>query len=45
MGIKGLQDRMIPSVYGVGYLGGNLELKTCCNGKKCPIYDVWFRMM
>ena len=45
MGVKSLKDRMIPSVYGVGYLGGNFELKTYCNGKKCPIYDVWFRMM
>ena len=44
MNIKGLQDRMIPSVYGVGYMGNNPELKSSCNGKKCPIYDRWLRM-
>ena len=38
MGVKSLQDRMIPSVYGIGYLGGNLELKTSYNGKKCNMY-------
>ena len=40
-----LRDRTMPSVYGVGYMGNNLELKSSCNGKKCPIYDMWFRMM
>ena len=45
MGVKSLQDRMIPSVYGVGYLGGNLELKTTYNGKKCNIYTQWKNMI
>ena len=45
MGIKGLQDRMKPSVYGVGYLGGNLELKSTYNGKKCNIYVQWKNMI
>ena len=45
MGHKGLEARMKPSVYGVGYLGGNLELKTSYNGKKCPIYNAWLRML
>ena len=45
MNVKGLEARMKPSVYGVGYLGGNLELKASYNGKKCPIYDRWFRML
>ncbi len=45
MGIKGLQDRMKPSVYGVGYLGGNLELKSTYNGKKCNIYTQWKNMI
>ena len=40
-----LRDRTIPSVYGVGYMGNNPELKSSCNGKKCPIYDRWFRML
>ena len=45
MNIKGLEARMKPSVYGIGYLGGNLELKTSYNGKKCPIYHTWLRML
>ena len=45
MGIKGLQDRMKPSVYGVGYLGSNLELKSTYNGKKCNIYTQWKNMI
>ena len=45
MGYKSLEVRMKPSVYGVGYLGGNLELKTSYNGKKCPIYNRWFSML
>ena len=40
-----LRDRTIPSVYGVGYMGNNPELKSIYNGKKCPIYETWFRMM
>ena len=40
-----LRDRTIPSVYGVGYMGDNPELKSSCNGKKCPIYDRWLRML
>ena len=45
MGVKSLQDRTIPSVYGVGYLGCNLELKTTYNGKKCNIYTQWKNMI
>ena len=45
MGNRVLRDRTIPNVYGVGYMGNNFELKSSCNGKKCPIYDTWFRMM
>ena len=45
MGVKSLQDRMIPSVYGIGYLGGNLELKTTYNSKKCNIYTQWKNMI
>ena len=45
MGVKSLQDRMKPSVCGVGYLGGNLELKTSCNGKRCNIYYRWKSMI
>ena len=45
MGVKSLQDRMVPSVYGVGYLGCNLELKTTYNGKKCNIYTQWKNMI
>ena len=41
MGVKSLQDRMKPSVYGVGYLGSNLELKTSYNGKLCKIHNLW----
>ncbi len=44
MNVKGLEARMKPSVCGVGYLGGNLELKASYNGKKCPIYYAWVRM-
>ena len=44
MGYKSLKVRMKPSVYGVGYLGCNLELKASYNGKKCPIYYAWVRM-
>ena len=44
MNIKSLEARMKPSVYGVGYLGCNLELKASYNGKKCPIYYAWVRM-
>ena len=44
MAIKSLEARMKPSVCGIGYLGGNLELKTSYNGKKCPIYYAWVRM-
>ena len=40
-----LRDRMIPSVYGVGCMGNNPELKSGCNGKNCPIYDMWYRMI
>ena len=45
MGYKGLKARMKPTVYGVGCLGSNLELKTSYNGKKCPIYNRWFSML
>ena len=45
MGVKSLEARMIPSVYGIGYLGGNFELKTSYNGKKCPIYTQWKNMI
>ena len=45
MGNRVLRDRTIPNVYGVGYMGNNFELKSSCNGKKCPIYEVWFKMM
>ena len=44
MNVKGLEARMKPSVYGVGYLGCNLELKVSYSGKKCPIYYAWARM-
>ena len=40
-----LRDRTIPSVYGVGYMGNNPELKSSYNGKKCPIYYAWCRML
>ena len=45
MSVKGLEARMKPSVYGVGYLGCNLELKASYSGKKCPIYYAWARMI
>ena len=45
MNVKGLEARMKPSVYGVGYLGCNLELKVSYSGKKCPIYYAWARMI
>ena len=45
MSVKGLEARMKPSVYGVGCLGSNLELKASYNGKKCPIYYAWARMI
>ena len=45
MGYKSLEVRMKSSVYGVGYLGGNLELKTSYNGKKCNIYTKWKNMI
>ena len=45
MGVKSLQDRTIPNVYGVGYMGNNFELKSSCNGKKCPVYDMWYRII
>ena len=45
MGVKGLEARMKPSVYGIGYLGGNLGLKTSYNGKKCNIYYAWKNML
>ena len=41
MGYKSLEDRMKPSVYGVGILGANLELKVTNDGKKCKIYEKW----
>ena len=44
MGNRVLRDRTIPNVYGVGYMGNNLELKSSYNGKKCPIYYAWVRM-
>lgn len=44
MGYKSLEVRMKPTVYGVGYLGSNLELKSTYDGKDCPIYQRW-RMM
>lgn len=40
-----LEARMIPSVYGVGYLGGNLNLKSRINGKTCKIYKQWCNMI
>ena len=45
MGNRVLRDRTIPNVYGVGYMGNNFELKSSCNGKKCPIYDMWYRII
>ena len=40
-----LRDRTIPSVYGVGYMGNNPELKSTYNGKRCSIYDRWLSML
>ena len=45
MGNRVLRDRTIPNVYGVGYMGNNFELKSSCNGKKYPIYDMWYRII
>ena len=45
MRYKSLQDRMKPSVHGVGYLGGNLDLKSTHNGKICKIYQQWYSMI
>ena len=45
MSVKSLQDRMIPSVYGIGYMGNNPELKSSCNGKRCNIYYRWKNMI
>ena len=45
MGNRVLRDRTIPNVYGVGYMGNNFELKSSCNGKKCPVYDMWYRII
>ena len=45
MGLKSLQDRMTPSVYGVGYLGANTDLNTSVNGKPCYKYRKWTDML
>ena len=45
MGVKGLEARMKPSVYGVGCLGSNLNLKSRINGKTCKIYKQWCNMI
>ena len=45
MGNSALRVRTIPSVYGVGYLGNNLELKTSYDGKICKIYQQWNSMI
>lgn len=45
MGYKSLEDRMKPTVRGVGYLGGNLDLKSAQNGKLCKIYSMWRNMI
>ena len=45
MGYKSLEDRMKPSVYGVGYLGANLELKVTHDGKKSKTYNMWSGMI
>ena len=45
MGYKSLEDRMKPSVYGVGILGGNSELKVTYSGKKCKTYNMWSGMI
>ena len=45
MGYKSLEARMKPTVHGVGYLGGNLDLKSTHNGKLCKIYTQWYSMI
>ena len=40
-----LEARMKPSAYGVGYLGGNLNLKSKINGKTCKIHSLWRNMI
>ena len=45
MGYKSLEVRMKPTVYSVGYLGGNLDLKSTHNGKICKIYNIWSGMI
>ena len=45
MGYKSLEARMKPTVRGVGYLGGNLDLKSAQNGKLCKIYTQWYSMI
>ena len=45
MGYKSLEARMKPTVRGVGYLGGNLHLKSTHNGKLCKIYTQWYSMI
>ena len=40
-----LEARMKASVCGVGYLGGNLDLKSTHNGKICKIYKQWYNMI
>ena len=45
MGYKSLEDRMKPTVYGVGCLGGNLDLKSKINGKLCKIHNLWRKMI
>ena len=45
MGYKSLEVRMKPTVYGVGCLGSNLDLKSTHNGKICKIYKQWYNMI
>ena len=45
MNVKGLEARMKPSVYGVGCLGSNLNLKSRINGKTCKIHSLWRNMI
>ena len=45
MSVKGLEARMKPTVYGVGCLGGNLDLKSKINGKLCKIHNLWRKMI
>ena len=40
-----LEARMKPSACGVGYLGGNLNLKSKINGKTCKIHSLWRNMI